>query len=336
MSKILYKQPIANQWPTEDPFLFCAYHLDYYPAAEQGLGMSLDSLRGRPIGQDFGPDQEWRMYHGSKIPGFPYHPHRGFETITINQKGVVDHSDSLGASGRFMGGDVQWMTAGKGLQHSEMFPLIHDDKPNTLEIFQIWLNLAAKSKMTDPHFSMLWREDIPELEVDSEGHKARIRVIAGQYLDSISLDPNPDSWANNPNHGVRILTVEMEAGAQMTLDAVDPEIHRNLYFYEGDQISIDGEVLNSKYRAKLPSENEIKVFAEGTAAKILILEGKPIGEPVAQYGPFVMNTDEEIREAMKDFGRTEFGGWPWPEREYTHPAGSGRFAEHADGRREEK
>lgn len=95
------------------------------------------SLAGRSIGQDFAPNQPWRMYHGEHVPGFPAHPHRGFETVTIVTKGLVDHSDSLGAAGRFGFGDVQWMTAGKGVQHCEMFPLINQEQDNPLELFQI-------------------------------------------------------------------------------------------------------------------------------------------------------------------------------------------------------
>jgi redox-sensitive bicupin YhaK (pirin superfamily) len=101
------------------------------------------------------------MYHGEPCPGFPRHPHRGFETVTIVRAGLHRPRDSLGAAARFGRGDVQWLTAGRGIVHSEMFPLLDTRRPNPLELFQIWLNLPARSKMADPHFTMFWAGDIP-------------------------------------------------------------------------------------------------------------------------------------------------------------------------------
>ena len=104
--------PLGFQWPTVDPFLFCVHHLDRYPAADGELAPAAP-LDGRNLGQDFDGIDGWRMYHGHRLPGFPAHPHRGFETITYVRRGLVDHSDSLGASARYGRGDVQWMTAGR-------------------------------------------------------------------------------------------------------------------------------------------------------------------------------------------------------------------------------
>src|SRR3954454_12015900 len=126
-------------WETADPFLFCVHHDDAYPEGNERFG-SAASLAGRNIGQDFAGKDGWRMYHGDVVPGFPQHPHRGFETVTIARRGFIDHSDSLGATARFGHGDTQWMTAGKGIVHSEMFPLRQRDASNPLELFQIWLN----------------------------------------------------------------------------------------------------------------------------------------------------------------------------------------------------
>ena len=154
--------PLGAQWPTLDPFLFCAHHDDAYPVGDERLA-PVASLDGRDIGMDFAGDRRLEHVPRRGRPGFPQHPHRGFETVTIVRKGVIDHSDSLGAAARFGRGDVQWLTAGRGVVHSEMFPLLDDAGPNPLELFQIWLNLPAADKLTDPYFTMLWDHDIPRV-----------------------------------------------------------------------------------------------------------------------------------------------------------------------------
>ena len=192
---ILRISPLGFPWVTADPFLFCAHHDDAYPEADGRFGPRA-SLAGRDIGQDFSRKDGWSMYHGDGVPGFPAHPHRGFETVTIVRKGLIDHSDSLGATARFGGGDVQWVTAGRGIVHSEMFPLLKTAEDNPLELFQIWLNLPARSKMADPHFTMLWSEQVPRhvLE-DAAGRKSEVAVIAGHFGDLQAPPPPPDSWA---------------------------------------------------------------------------------------------------------------------------------------------
>ncbi len=171
-------KPLGFPWQTQDPFLFCVHHQDFYPKGNDAMGPAA-SLKGRVIGQDFALNKEgWRMYHGEHVPGFPAHHHRGFVTVTIVTQGLVDHSDSLGAAGRFGNGDVQWMTAGKGVQHCEMFPLLHKDKENPLELFQIWLNLPKAKKLTEPHFAMLWGDTIPTYRsTDANGKSTDVKVI---------------------------------------------------------------------------------------------------------------------------------------------------------------
>src|SRR4051794_16287094 len=142
-------------WETSDPFLFCAHHDDAYPAGNERMGPAA-SLEGREIGQDFAQKDGWNMYHGSAVPGFPPHPHRGFETVTFVRRGLIDHADSLGAAARFAGGDVQGLTAGGGVVHSEMSPLLDAEGGNPLELFQIGLNLPASDKLVEPYFTMLW------------------------------------------------------------------------------------------------------------------------------------------------------------------------------------
>lgn len=335
-SNVISVSPLGFPWETQDPFLFCAHHRDEYPNGNQHLGPNV-SLEGRNIGQDFVVKDGWRMYHGNVVPGFPYHPHRGFETVTIAKEGIVDHSDSLGAAGRFGEGDVQWMTAGKGVQHSEMFPLLNKDKRNPLEIFQVWLNLPKKDKFVEPHFKMLWREDIPKkVYKDGVNKKTTVDIIAGKLGEDQSLKPTPNSWAAIEEHEVLILTLKIEAGATFYLPSSKNDVNRNLYFYKGDWLSVDQVNVPSYHAINVKSQSKLKLQAGEEDCYLLVLQGKPINEPVVQYGPFVMNTQEEIREAYRDYRKTQFGGWPWPKHEQVHDVTLGRFALHADGRKEVK
>ncbi|MGY5353803.1 pirin family protein [Wenyingzhuangia sp. IMCC45467] len=338
MTKIKNIKPLGFPWQTQDPFLFCAYHKDEYPKGNENMGVPKSEFEGRNIGQDFVVKDGYRLYHGRKIPGFPYHPHKGFETITINKEGFVDHTDSLGGAGRFGAGDVQWMTAGKGILHSEMFPLINSDKGNPLEIFQIWLNLPKVSKLVEPHFKMLWKDMIPVVtEIDGNGNKTLIDVIAGNYKNTQAPDTTPDSWAANTNNGVEILTIKMEPNAVFTLPASTvKQVHKTLYFYKGSNIDIEGNNIPNESIIEINPEVDIIIKNGNSYGYLLMLQGKPINEPVAQYGPFVMNTDAEIQEAFQEYQKTQFGGWPWPEQEQTHARNKGRFALHTDGREEIK
>lgn len=332
---ILSIRPLGFPWQTQDPFLFCAYHLDHYPKGNEQMGPA-ESLEGRALGHDFTIKDGWRMYHGSKIPGFPFHPHRGFETITIGAQGFVDHTDSLGAAGRFGNGDVQWMTAGKGLQHSEMFPLLNQDGPNTLEIFQIWLNLPAKSKMVAPHFAMLWAEEIPTvIHKDEHSNPTAIKLIAGRLQGQKSPDPAPDSWAADPENEVAVWTIKMAPGAKWLLPKALSPVSRSLYFYRGATISISGQEVAENHVIDLEAESNIELINGTQEGFLLMLQGKPIKEPVAQHGPFVMNTRAEIEDAFREYQATEFGGWPWPGREYVHARDKGRFALYANGQEEQ-
>ena len=333
---ILKIKPLGFPWETLDPFIFCVHHRDEYPKGNEEMGPAV-SLEGRNIGQDFILKDGWRMYHGQKIPGFPYHPHRGFETVTVVKEGLVDHTDSMGAAGRFGRGDVQWMTAGKGVQHSEMFPLIHQDKENPMELFQIWLNLPKVSKFVEPYFKMLWEDDIPILKQTwSNGKSVEINVIAGTIQDTKAPVPTPDSWAANPDHEVAILTIKLEASAEWILPRASAEANRTLYFYKGKGFQINGETIPEYHSIQVDAATEVKLHAGNDDCYLLMLQGKPINEPVVQYGPFVMNSKAEIQEAFLDYQRTQFGGWPWPKHEQAHDRNRGRFALYADGTEELK
>ncbi len=324
--------PLGTQWPTVDPFLFVAHHLDHYPAANDDLGPAAD-LSGRNIGQDFDGKDGWNMYHGARVPGFPQHPHRGFETITYVRTGRIDHADSLGATARFGDGDTQWMTAGRGIQHCEMFPLLRTDAPNPLELFQIWLNLPAADKMVDPYFTMLWRDDTPVVELPGVG----ITVVAGRFADAEGSTPPPNSWASRPESDLAVWHLSFEPGASVELPpTVDENTLRVLYAFEGSSLDLDGETLPAGNGALVESNRPITATAAAAGPlECLVLQGRPIGEPVARYGPFVMNTEAEIRQAFTDFRATGFGPWPWPSPEPNHGPSAGRFAIHADGRRED-
>jgi redox-sensitive bicupin YhaK (pirin superfamily) len=333
MSAVLQSLPLGFQWVTADPFLFCVHHLDLYPAANADQGPAA-SLAGRTLGQDFEGADGWRMYHGQVVPGFPAHPHRGFETVTYVRKGLIDHSDSLGAAARFGRGDVQWMTAGSGVVHSEMFPLLDRDGPNTVELFQIWLNLPAADKLVPPHFAMLWDDEIPRVtSVDDQGRTAEITVIAGRLGDAIPPAPPPASWATKPEADLAIWHIVLESGASSTLPpAASAETNRVLYVFEGGAVDVDGERVESGTGVVVDATVAIELRAGSGAVEILMLQGRPLGEPVAQYGPFVMNTRAEIQQAFDDYQRTQFGGWPWDRDDPVHPVSAGRFARHADGR----
>jgi redox-sensitive bicupin YhaK (pirin superfamily) len=268
------------------------------------------------------------MYHGAQVPGFPQHPHRGFETVTVVRQGYVDHSDSLGATARYGGGDVQWLTTGAGIQHSEMFPLIRDDADNPLELFQIWLNLPPESKMVPAYFAMLWSEEIPTYE-PADGVK--IDVIAGALHGQIPAQAPPDSWASNPDGHLAIWLIKLDRGASWTIPADVPDLNRMLHFFEGESVDVAGLEISSRTGIKLVSDEPVVITNLGGPAEFLMLQGKPIGAPVFQLGPFVMNTPEELQEAFDDYRRTGFGGWPWSGPDPVHARTDGRFALHANG-----
>ena len=327
--------PLGLHWPTVDPFLFCAHHLDAYPEGD-GAFAPRASLAGRQIGSDFEGVDGWRMYHGDRVPGFPQHPHRGFETLTYARQGFIDHADSMGAAARFGRGDAQWMTAGRGVVHSEMFPLLDTDRPNPGELFQIWINLPAEHKLVEPYFTMLWDRDIPKVvRTDDQGRRTDITVIVGS-LDGVTPPaPPPHSWAARPEADLGVWHLTMEPGAEIELEApASPDTLRVLYLFEGPALEIDGERIDAETGALVRSDRELRLTAGDAPVEVMVLQGRPIGEPVARYGPFVMNTEDEIRQAFADYQRDGFGGWPWPDDGPVHGPDAVRFARHADGREE--
>ncbi|MFO0551412.1 MAG: pirin family protein [Polyangiaceae bacterium] len=331
-SGVLDTAPLGFPWATVDPFLFCVHHVDDYPMGNEKMG-PVGSLAGRDLGMDFTVRDGFRMYHGRVVPGFPQHPHRGFETVTLVRRGYIDHSDSLGAAARFGAGDVQWLTAGRGVVHSEMFPLRDRERRNPVELFQIWLNLPAADKMADPHFSMLWSGRIPRVVTrDDAGRSVEIVVAAGSLEGRTAPPPPPRSWASRADSDVAIWTIRMDPGARFTLPPTHATSVRTLYFFSGTELSVDAQSIPVNHAAVVVPDRAIELQAGNSAVELLMLQGRPIGEPIAQQGPFVMNTRAEIAKAYSDYQRTRFGGWPWPSDDPVHPREEGVFARHADGR----
>jgi hypothetical protein len=330
---IIHVSPLGHRWHTLDPFLFCVHHVDLYPKGNDRFGPAA-SLAGRDIGEDFEGKDGWRMYHGDVVPGFPQHPHRGFETVTIVRRGYIDHSDSLGAAARFGMGDVQWLTAGRGVVHSEMFPLLDRHGPNTLELFQIWLNLPAKSKLAEPSFTMFWDKDIPRRRLtDANGRATTVTVIAGALDGLIPPPPPPHSWAAEPDSDVAIWSISLDAGASWLLRAARGAVTlRALHLFSGAAIKVADRTISGAAAIQVRTDRAVAIEAVNGPAEILLLQGRPLNEPVVQYGPFVMNTEAELQQAFTDYRRTQFGGWPWPEDAPVHARDAGRFAKHADGR----
>jgi len=327
-------QKLGFPWQTFDPFLFCVHHDDAYPVGNQVMGPQA-ALDGRDLGMDFEGKDGWRMYHGAQVPGFPQHPHRGFETVTLVRRGLIDHADSLGATARYGGGDAQWLTAGSGILHAEMFPLVERAAPNPLELFQIWLNLPRADKLAEPHFTMFWREGIPvHVARDAAGRQTRVTVVAGSLGEARPPAPPPRSWAARPGSDVAIWTIAMAPGARWTVPPAAAGSNRTLYFFAGAGLRVAGRAVLPGVAVRVRADAAVELDNGDAAAEILLLQGRPIGEPVVQYGPFVMNTQAEVQQAFLDYRRTGFGGWPWPSDEPVHARDAGRFALHADGRRD--
>eukprot|EP00977_Amphora_coffeiformis_P023029 scaffold12113_cov159-Amphora_coffeaeformis.AAC.4 len=329
MAKILAIERLGTgPMSTVDPFLFCVYHKDNYPPGNKEM-----EAPHRGNGMDFNPQADYRMYHGSTIPGFPQHPHRGFETITATIDGMIDHADSVGNAGRYGKGDLQWMTAGQGVVHSEMFPLIKDDDYNPTRFFQIWLNLPAKSKMVKPGFAMFWAPDVPKWTDESK--LASVTIWAGVNYFEVKKNnaPPPDSWASDPANDVAVMHITIQPGGKLTLPAANTgkNVSRTLFYIEGVEgaMKVGEQAIPAKVLVKVEADEDIDLEMDAAATEpgeFLLLQGKPIDEPVAQHGPFVMNTRAEIQQAFMDYQRTQFGGWPWPRDDMVFDRTKDRFA----------
>lgn len=226
------------------------------------------------------------------IRGFPMHPHRGIETVTYMLKGVVSHRDSIGNSGSIGPGDVQWMTAGGGIMHEEM-PQV---RPEGIDGFQLWVNLPAKLKMTRPRYQGVLSTEIPTVQIK---HGVQVRVITGEAggvkgpVSEIAADPT-------------YLDVTVPANASFTHEISNGHT-AFAYLFEGNASFADDDQMISHTRLIVWSEGDfVRVAAGESGARFLLVSGKPLNEPIARYGPFVMNTREEIEQALADLRRGTF------------------------------
>lgn len=264
--------------------------------ATDGAGVKLKRVIGSPaldmvdpflMLDEFGSDdpESW-------IAGFPEHPHRGFETVTIMLDGRVKHADSVGNQGVIEAGDVQWMTAGSGIIHSEM----PERAEGRLRGFQLWVNLPGKLKMIAPRYQDVRAERITA----ATGNGATARVIAGEAFGV--------KGAADTLMPVRLLDVKVDANAAFEIDVPD-EHACFIYVYEGDVRVTDrsGNPVDvvSGTLALLVGNDGVRLEAGESGAKLLFADGKPIREPIARYGPFVMNTREEVQKAFEDYSRGE-------------------------------
>lgn len=225
------------------------------------------------------------------IAGFPSHPHRGFETVTYMLDGHMRHEDSVGNRGDLGPGDVQWMSAARGIIHSEM----PQQSEGRMRGFQLWINLPAKEKMKDPGYRDIPSEQIPTINLDNGG---QVRVIAGTLAQQSG---NTTGAVVGLTTDPLYLDVRLPAGGVFET-AITLGYNAFLYLYEGDaSVGGDGQALKHRSAGLLSDGDSVRVQAGDAEARFLLLAGKPLGEPIVQYGPFVMNTREEIEQAVRDY-----------------------------------
>ena len=245
----------------------------------QGLQRRLDPFL---MLDAFGSDKP-----GDYIAGFPEHPHRGFETVSYMIKGSMRHRDSAGNEGLITDGGVQWMTAGRGVAHSEM----PEQTDGLMEGFQLWLNLPAKDKMTAPWYRDIPSEQIPRFETDLG---AKVQVIAGESHGVVGAVQRE---ATQP------LYLDIELAANATFEQKLPPGHNAFIYVFRGQVLVDEQNVPQTRMAILANDagsDGVRIVA-AQPSRLILIAGQPLNEPIAQYGPFVMNTHDEIRQAVEDF-----------------------------------
>lgn len=302
---ILHIVPLGFPWPTLDPFLFCVHHDDAYPAGNAQMGPQA-SLAGRDLGQDFSRKDGWSMYHGQTVPGFPSHPHRGFETVTYMIDGEMQHSDSHGGGGLITNGDTQWMTAGAGILHIETPPEHLVASGGLFHGVQLWVNLPRADKFLEPKYQDIRATNVALLSSADGG--ALIRVIAGE------LDGH--AGPGSTHTPITLVHASISPGASVTLPW-RPEFNALVYSLGGNgtvgphaQPLRDGQLAVFGHGDTITIAADAKQDSRHENLEVFILGGQPIREPVAMYGPFVMNSKQELIEAFEDFQAGRLGTIP--------------------------
>jgi redox-sensitive bicupin YhaK (pirin superfamily) len=264
-------------------------------AASDGAGVKLRRSLGSGPWQRFDPflmlDEFFSDDPDDYMAGFPSHPHRGFETVTYMLDGRMRHEDSFGHVGEIGPGGVQWMTAARGIIHSEM----PQQAEGRMRGFQLWINLPAREKMKPAAYRQIMPDEIPTLALAGGGEA---RVIAGMLRQGEASVSGPiTGLSTEPQY----YDLRLPAGKTATIPT-SPAHNVFLYVYEGDAaVGEDSRALPFRAAGLLTPGDEVRIVAGAAGAKLLMLGGRPIGERVVQYGPFVMNTPEEIRQAISDF-----------------------------------
>jgi len=260
------------------------------PALEvtEGAGVSVFRSIGTPALRNLDPflmlDQFSTDNPDDYIAGFPEHPHRGFNTFTYMLDGHMRHSDSMGNHGDLGPGGAQWMKAGSGVIHSEM----PQQESGRMRGFQLWINLPAQEKMTAPEYQEVRPDSVPELSIND----ASVRLLAG----TISDQQGPVS---DPNTEVEYFDIKLAPNSEF-IHSLAPKHAAFIFLFEG-QASVSGQKIQEQQLAVLGEGEELMIGSGNEGARCLLVSGKPIGEPIVQYGPFVMNTREEIELALSDF-----------------------------------
>ena len=326
---IMRIQEASYNWDTEDPFFFAVHHRDNYPKGNEIQAPPEAELSSRMQGNDYTKYLGYRMYKGKVTPGFPLHSHWGYETITYVTEGYVDHYDSLGNQGRFGFGDLQWITASSRYGHCEMYPLAYPDRDNIQVVTQICLNLPIKDKNRPNEVRTVWEHDVPV--VDGEGWRAV--VVAGEFRGTTGVTPNTLSWAADPAHHVRIVRIILEAGASIELEPTEAAT-RNVYVTEGE-VTVEDTKVGKLTRVKLRTDATVKITMGDMKSDIWLLEGDPIGESQRNYGPIMLGTDTEVRNALNVIREKQESDWPWDFVNKKQPLGTRRFFLSSDGARSE-